>query len=85
MRVALLQNFVAPYRVPLYERLRARVDELRVFVSTPMESDRDWKVDWGTLDVVVQKNITLMRRHRDVLGFHRILQIHVPYDTVPQL
>lgn len=85
MRVALLQNFIAPYRIPLYERLRDRGAALKVFVSTPMESDRDWKVDWGTLDVVVQKNVTLHRKHRDPLGFVRRLQIHIPYDTIAQL
>lgn len=85
MRVALLQNFVAPYRVPLYEKLRDRVDALKVFVSTPMESDRSWKVEWGTLDVVVQKNITLRKRSRDGFGFTRMLQIHFPYDTIAQL
>lgn len=85
MRVALLQNFVAPYRVPLYERLREQVDGLKIFISTPMESDRSWKVEWGSLDVVVQRNITWRRRSRDSLGFTRMLQVHFPYDTIAQL
>ena len=85
MRVALLQNFVAPYRVPLYEKLCECGAALRVFVSTPMESDRSWKVEWGTLDVVVQKNVTLRRRKRDPNGFIRHLQIHFPYDTIQSL
>jgi glycosyltransferase involved in cell wall biosynthesis len=85
MRVALLQNFVAPYRVPLYERLQERLAAFKVFVSTPMESDRSWEVDWGSLNVVVQKNITIHRSQRDSLGFTRRLQIHFPYDTIPQL
>ena len=81
MRVALLTNFIAPYRLPLLEALRDRVGELRIFVSTPMESDRDWAVDWGSLDVVVQRNLTLHRSFRDPLGYRRGLQIHVPYDN----
>ncbi len=85
MRVALLQNFVAPYRVLFYERLAARLTAFRVLVSTPMESDRGWAVEWGTLDVVVQRNLTLRRPYRDSLGFSRELQIHVPYDTIPRL
>jgi glycosyltransferase involved in cell wall biosynthesis len=85
MRVALLQNFIAPYRVPLYERLQAKVAALRVFVSTRMESDRAWDVEWGTLDVVVQNNLTLIRPHRDELGFRRMLHLHIPYDTLPRL
>ncbi len=85
MRVALLMNFIAPYRVPLLEAVRDRVDELRVFISTPMESDRAWEVDWGSLDVVVQRNVTVRRPYRDTFGFGRQLQIHVPYDTLPRL
>ena len=85
MRVALLQNFVAPYRVSLYERLAARITALKVFVSTPMESDRNWKVEWGTLDVVVQKNLTLHMSARHAIGFKRFLQVHIPYDMIPQL
>ena len=85
MRVALLMNFIAPYRVKLLEALRDRVDELRVFISTPMESDRAWEVDWGSLDVTVQRNLTVRRPYRDAFGFTRQLQIHLPYDTLPQL
>ena len=33
--------------------LQARVGHLRVFVSTPMEPNRAWPVQWGDLDVVV--------------------------------
>ena len=42
MRVALLTNFIAPYRLPLLEALRDQVGDLRVLVSTPMERDRFW-------------------------------------------
>ena len=85
MRVALLMNFVAPYRVPLFERLRDMVGELRILISTPMESDRAWVPDWGNLDVVVQRNVTLRPSKVDALGFRRKLHVHVPYDTLPQL
>lgn len=85
LRLVLLMNFVAPYRVSLFERLRDAVGELRVFISTPMESDRFWAPEWGTLDVVVQRNLTLRRPDRDAAGFSRVLQIHLPYDTLPQL
>ncbi len=85
MRVALLMNFVAPYRVPLFERLRDLVGEFRVMISTPMEDDRAWAPDWGTLDVEVQRNVTLRPNSVDPAGFSRRLQVHVPYDTVPKL
>ncbi len=85
MRVALLMNFVAPYRVSLFERLRDLVGELRVMISTPMENDRAWVPDWGTLEVVVQRNVTLRPTVTDLFGFRRNLQVHIPYDTLPRL
>ena len=85
MRAALLINFVAPYRVKLFEHVRGLLGELRIMVSTPMEADRHWVPSWGTLDVVVQRTITLRRHMRDVTGFDRTLQIHFPLDTLPRL
>ena len=85
MRVALLTNVIAPYRLPLLEELQCRVDELHVFLSTRMESDRHWEVDWGKLSVTVQRCVTWDGHYRDPLGFDRQLQIHCPYDTLPQL
>ena len=85
MRVALLTNFIPPYRLPLLEELRDRVGELKIFLSTPMESDRHWKVEWGSLDVIVQRSVSWGGRYHDSLGFSRRLQIHFPYDSIPQL
>jgi glycosyltransferase involved in cell wall biosynthesis len=85
MQVALLMNFIAPYRVTLLEALRDRVGALRVFISTPMERERAWEADWGSLDVVVQRNISFRGTYRDMFKFSRPLQIHLPYDTLPQL
>ncbi len=85
MNVTLLINFVAPYRIPLLERLAERVGALRVLISTPMERDRAWTPDWGTLDVVVQRTVTVRKRHEYGGGVIRGLEIHVPYDTMPRL
>lgn len=84
MRVALLTNFVAPYRVPLFQALRDRVTALRIFVSTTMEHDRSWVPDWGDLDVVVQRSLTLRRTWKHP-RFDEGYELHLPYDTVAQL
>jgi glycosyltransferase involved in cell wall biosynthesis len=84
-RVALLVNFVPPYRVPLFKALQALVGQLRVFVSTPMEPNRTWPVEWGGLDVVVQRNLTVRKRWRDGASFTEVGYIHFPYDTLAQL
>lgn len=85
LRVALLTNFVAPYRVALFEALASRLRHLRVFVSTPMEPDRAWSVQHGALDVTVQRTVTLRRRHRRPGGISQHLFIHLPLDTLPRL
>jgi glycosyltransferase involved in cell wall biosynthesis len=84
-RVALLVNFIPPYRVSLFKALQARVGHLRVFVSTPMEPNRSWSVDWSGLDVVVQRNLTMRKRWRDGAAFTDDGFVHFPYDTLAQL
>lgn len=84
MRVALLTNFVAPYRVPLFRAMRDQLGTLRIFASTRMEGNRQWTVDWTDLDVVVQRTITLRRAWKHQ-RFTDSYELHVPYDTIPQL
>ena len=57
-RLALLTNFIPPYRLPLFKELANRISSLRIFVSTEMEVYRVWKPDTGGLNVVVQRCIT---------------------------
>jgi glycosyltransferase involved in cell wall biosynthesis len=85
MRVALLTNFIPPYRLSLLEALRSRVGQLRVFVSTPIETNRNWSAAWGNLDVVVQRTVTLRGRWKDPSGFRERTFVHLPVDTVRQL
>lgn len=84
-RVALLTNFVPPYRVPVLKSLQALVGELRVFVSVRMEANRDWAVEWNGLEVKVQRCITLERTWKHPHGFSEPNFIHFPYDTLELL
>ncbi len=83
-RVALLMNFVAPYRVPLLQAVSRGLDTFKIFISTPMEPDRLWIPDWTDLDVVVQSTVTIPMRRR-LKGFSQQLFIHFPYDTIARL
>lgn len=84
-RVAILTNYVSPHRLPMYQAVARRVSELQVFISTPMEANRSWQIDWGGLNVTVQRNLTLKRTWRHPQGFSEPLYVHIPYDTLWQL
>ncbi len=84
-RVAFLTNFIPPYRVALYRSLAARVGQLRVLLSTPMEANRQWDVAWADLDVVVQQAWTFANVWKHPQGFREVQYVHFPYDTLFQL
>jgi glycosyltransferase involved in cell wall biosynthesis len=84
-RVALLVNFIPPYRVPLLEALAARVDQLRVFVSTRVEPNRPWVPNWGSLDVVVQRSLMVKKQWHGPRGFDDVGYVHMPFDTIAHL
>ena len=80
-RVALLTNFIPPYRLPLYEAIAAGVPEFQVFISTPMEPNRSWTPNWESLNVKLQKTLTLKRSWKHPHGFSEDFYVHFPYDT----
>jgi len=76
---------VPPYKVAELERLAAEVGELQVWISTAMEADRRWEPDWGTLDVVPQRNLSVSLHRRHPGGYRELQVIHIPWDTLPRL
>jgi len=84
-RLAILTNMIPPYRRPVLACLSKRYAHLRVLVSTPLEPNRSWGLNWEGLDVVLQKTITVRGKWRHPKGFEEPLFIHVPIDTVAQL
>jgi len=65
MRVAIVTNIVAPYRVPVFRRLAETPGwRLRIFTSAASEFDRTWSADTGGLDVVRVRGASLVRRGR---------------------
>jgi len=85
LRLSLLKNFVPPYNLPVFRELQAKVREFRVFISTPMESDRRWEPEWGGLAVTVQRTVTVSRRDEHPHGFSQRTPLHIPYDTLWRL
>jgi len=84
-RTALLTNELQPYRVPLFEAIDERVDQLRVFVSTRHEPDRPWLPNWGRLDTVVQRTLTVTAKRQHPQGYRQTMYVHVSLDTIPLL
>jgi glycosyltransferase involved in cell wall biosynthesis len=85
LKVFLFTNCIAPYYRSVFDHLRNLVPGLRIFVSTPMEPDRDWKPEWGDLPVTVQKCWTFAASRQHEQGFLDKTWRHVPYDTLPLL
>ena len=83
--VAVLVNFVPPYQLPVLEELAERMGKLTVLASTSMDGNRSWNVNWGKLDVQLQRNFTLLRDWKVSNRFSEANYIHIPYDTVWRL
>ncbi|WP_193184626.1 glycosyltransferase family 4 protein [Nisaea sediminum] len=83
--VALLVNFVPPYRVALLRALEREVRRLTVLVSTEMEADRPWQARSGGLDVRRIRSITLPYRRGHPDGFSEDLTVHLSWDLLPRL
>jgi glycosyltransferase involved in cell wall biosynthesis len=82
MKVALLTNFIPPYRVGLLEKLGESVSKLNVFVSTEMEKNRDWETNHGSLDVTVQKTWSYTKKWKNENGYDEQSTVHIPRNTV---
>ena len=55
LRVVVLQNILAPYRVPLFDALSARVSKLTVLVSAYTERRRPWTMDLESVGFACEK------------------------------
>jgi len=71
--------------VPLFEAIYERVYQLRVFVSTTHEPDRPWLPNWGRLDTVVQRTLTILTKRLHPQGYRQTMYVHISLDTIPLL
>jgi glycosyltransferase involved in cell wall biosynthesis len=85
MRVALLTNFIPPYRKSLYWVLNNEVDDLTIFISQEMEKNRNWTVDHGNLSVILQKGIRYKKKWKNELGYSDVTTVQMPLDTIFKL
>ena len=85
MRVALITNFIPPYRVAFYRELEQRCSALKIFLSAVSEPGRAWPPNWGDLPVQVQRTLSFDALWKHPHKFTEAVTIHFPYDTIPQL
>jgi glycosyltransferase involved in cell wall biosynthesis len=80
-----LDNFVPPWFLSTYESLEKRLGGLSILISTPMEPNRAWPVEWEGLAVEVQRTLTFTVPWKHRQGFTEPRFIHVPIDTLWRL
>ncbi len=85
-RVALLTNFVSPYRVPVLRRI-AESCGLTVFVNGLSEFDRQWNTKADGLDVRLTKTWTRKRtlHHTEPVAFEEVVSQHIPIGLLVDL
>jgi glycosyltransferase involved in cell wall biosynthesis len=87
LRVALVTNMVAPYRVSFYNELSSRCD-LIVITDAASEFNRSWKLDQTqfkfALFVLNSFSIVLPRKRKD-LGYKEHRQLHFAEKLIPAL
>jgi glycosyltransferase involved in cell wall biosynthesis len=88
MRVALLTNILAPYRVPVYRALAETPGwTLRVLLSARSEFDRDWNVAADDLDTEIVRSWSIRRRvaSRGRAASEQVVTLHVPFGLIASL
>ena len=80
-----LVNFLSPNLLPVFREVQKLVGKLTILVSVPIESNRNWEVDFGDLDVIVQRTWTKTQKVQHPAGYDEELYVHIPLDTFKQL
>lgn len=89
LKVAFANNYITPYRIPLYETLAAfPLWDLMVYVSTDMEFDRQWELrhDW-LFKSRRNFNLSYKRRviHTSPIRYEDVRQVHLPIGLLYDL
>jgi glycosyltransferase involved in cell wall biosynthesis len=85
LRVANLVNIIHPADRQIYLELSRRVGKLRNFISSPLGLHGIENSDWGSLDVCLQRTLTIRRPQRHPLRFDEQVNVLIPWDTLRQL
>jgi glycosyltransferase involved in cell wall biosynthesis len=78
MKLAVVTNILAPYRVPLFEALAKRTDEFTVLLMAKREENRQWDVGTVPFQVEVLPGFHIRPRHAEV-------SLHFNYGVIHAL
>ena len=84
-RIALLTNFLPPYRMGFLRELGNRCESLRIFLSTPNENRAHMVPPPPNLEVIQQRSVQWKETERHGHHFTQLLSIDFPFDTLAQL
>jgi hypothetical protein len=80
--VVLLTNFLPPSSLTFMHELRRRLHAFHIYLSTPMEANREWKPNWDDLPVTLQRCVSVRQAWKHPDGFVETHYLHLPYDTL---
>ena len=78
MKLAVLTNILAPYRVPLFAAMARRVDDFTVFLMAKQEENRQWDIGLVPFKTEVLKGVHLKPQSAEV-------SLHWNYGVVSSL
>jgi glycosyltransferase involved in cell wall biosynthesis len=84
-RLAVLTHYLPPYTSRVLQHITEAFPRTHVLLSIPVEPNRRYALDWGNLNVEVQKSVMLRRPWKHRAGFKDELYVHLPYDTYAKL
>lgn len=85
LRVALLTNSLSPHSLPVCERLNSGVGQFQAFLSSAADQYHNFPKPVASFPITVQRSFNRLRMPRRAYGYWQRSELHVPYDTYPQL
>jgi hypothetical protein len=83
-KVVIFHGFIPPYRLPLFSELSKQIPDIQFIVAAPMEFNRQWPADFGKLNVIVQKSISVRMWWR-THDFKELMPVNLPIDSLKLL
>jgi len=81
LRVVMLLNYIPLHFVSAMTILACRLEQLTFLLSVAMEASRDWHPEFGSLEVRLQRSLSLPVKHQHPFGFDYPSKLLIPVST----